>query len=483
MEIWKLTAREAVKGLRNKEISPLELVDAAEARIRAVDGMVNALPTLCLERARAHARRLMEQGPPENPGPGYLYGLPIAVKDLTKVKGVRSTEGSLVFADRVPDRSDILVERLEENGALVIGKSNTPEFGAGGTTVNDVFGMTLNPWNTRYTCGGSSGGSAVSLATGQVWLATGTDLGGSLRLPASFCGVVGFRPSPGRVAHGPTALPFGVLDVDGPMARNVGDAALLLDAMAGSHPEDPISMPAPAESFQSFAANTKAPKLVAWSPDLGIAPVDREVRAICEKAAYTFHNMGVRVDAACPDLSDADKTFQALRAVQRAASSAQLLAEHRGQLSPEVIFYAEKALGLTGREIVAAEVCRGEIYQRMVRFFQDYDLLICPTVMVSPFDAKLREVREVEGVTFDDYFAWLRLTFAITATSCPAMSVPCGFTAAGLPVGIQIIGPPRGEARVISGAALFEAEHPYAGMLPITPRDDKGQKRVSISPA
>jgi amidase len=469
-QLWQLTAREAVDLLRRKEVSPLEIVDAAADRIEAVDGSVNALPTRCLDRARDHARRLTETGPPRDPSPGYLYGLPVAIKDLTKVAGVRSTEGSRVFADRIPERSDIVVEHLEENGAIVMAKSNTPEFGAGGTTVNDVFGATVNPWDTRYTCGGSSGGSAVALATGQVWLATGTDLGGSLRLPASFCGVVGLRPSPGRVAHGPVALPFGVLDVDGPMARNVGDLALLLDAMSGSHPEDPISLPAPATPFRLAAENPVSPRRVAWSPDLGIAPVDREVQALCAKAALTFDGPGCRVEEACPDLGDADGIFQVLRAVQRAGNTMELLAAHREKLSPEVVFYAEKALGLTASQIVTAEVARGALYGRVVKFFEKYDLLVCPAVMVPPFSANMREVREVAGVKLDDYFAWLRLTFSITATSCPAICVPCGFTGTGLPVGLQIIGQPRGEAGLLSAAALFESRHPYAGMLPIDPR-------------
>jgi amidase len=411
----------------------------------------------------------MASGGAPDAGPGHLHGLPIAVKDLNAVEGVRWTDGSRVFADRIAERSDIMVETLEENGALVIAKSNTPEFGAGGTTVNDVFGSTLNPWNTRYTCGGSSGGSAVALATGEVWLATGNDLGGSLRLPASFCSVIGLRPSPGRVAHGPEKLPFGTLNVDGPMARNVGDIALMLDAMAGQHPEDPISLPRPERSFLSAVNEPILPRRIAWSPDLGIAPVDPEVRAICTRAVATFERLGVVVEEARPNLSEADATFQTLRAVQRAGGTADLLRDHRKALSPEVVFYAEKALGLTTREIVAAELQRGALYQRMAAFFTRYDLLVTPAVMTPPFDARERHVMEVDGVHFTDYFTWLRLTFTITATSCPAMSVPCGFTAQGLPVGLQIVAPSRAEAALLSAAALFEEEQPYAAMLPIDP--------------
>ena len=224
-ELWRLTAREITAMLRRREVSPLDLIAAAEARIAAVDPLVNALPIRCFDRARAKASRIMDAGAGRNDDAGYLHGLPIVIKDLTAVEGVRWTEGSSVFADRVADHSDIVVETLEANGAIVIAKSNTPEFGAGGNTVNGVFGATLNPWDTRLTSGGSSGGSAAALAAGEAWLATGTDMAGSIRYPAAFCSVVGLRPSPGRVAHGPRNLCFGTFNVDGPMARNVADVA------------------------------------------------------------------------------------------------------------------------------------------------------------------------------------------------------------------------------------------------------------------
>ena len=244
--------------LRQGEVSPLDLIDAALARIAATDGVLNALPTLCADRARDRARRLTASASAVAPGPGWLGGLPLAVKDLNDVAGVRTTQGSPIYADNVPARSDIMVERLEANGGVVLAKSNTPEFGAGANTFNAVFGETLNPWNPRLTVGGSSGGSAAALAAGQVWLATGSDLGGSLRTPASFCSVVGLRPSPGRVAHGPSTRPFGTLSVEGPMGRTVGDVALMLDAMVTRHPEDPLSLELPREPFQVAAAGAAA---------------------------------------------------------------------------------------------------------------------------------------------------------------------------------------------------------------------------------
>lgn len=240
--LLKITACEAVNLLKNKKVSPLELIEAALRRIEKFDNLINAVPTMCVDRAKKKAADLMEQ-PLSEPPPHYLYGLPVLIKDLTEVKGVRTTFGSTIFSDNVPAFSNYLVETLEQNGAIVLGKTNTPEFGAGGNTFNDVFGATLNPWNTQLTSGGSSGGAAAALAAGEIWLATGNDLAGSLRTPASFCSVVGFRPSPGRVAAGPKPVLFDPMGIEGPMARNVKDSALMLDAMVGQHPGDPLSLP------------------------------------------------------------------------------------------------------------------------------------------------------------------------------------------------------------------------------------------------
>ena len=464
--LHRLTARQAVDLLRRRKVSPLELIDAAEQRIHEVEGALNAVPTLCFARARSHAKQIMTVS---NTSAAYLFGLPIVVKDLTAVADVRWTEGSLVFADRVAARSDIMVERLETNGAIVIGKSNTPEFGAGGNTVNEVFGYTLNPWDTQCTSGGSSGGSAAAVAAGEAWLATGTDMAGSIRLPASFCSIVGLRPSPGRVAHGPVPMPFGFFDVDGPLARNVGDVALMLDAMVGHHPEDPISLPAPAVPFIRAIDEPVVPRHVAWSPDLGIAPLHPEVRAICERAVKHIAGIGVRVDEIDPNMGEAEQCFQVFRNMQRVGGTMELLEKHRDKLSQEIIHYATAGLSLTARDIAHADLARAALYRRMVELFKTFDLLVTPTVIVPPFDVRQRHVMEVEGVTMPDFFAWLRLTLAITVTSCPALSLPCGFTTLGLPVGLQLIGKPRGEAALLAAASLFEAQFPCAAMLPIDP--------------
>ncbi|MGN6116277.1 MAG: amidase, partial [Nitrobacter sp.] len=289
-ELIKATACAVVDKLNSGQVSPLDLLDVLEKRIAEVDGAVNALPTLCFDRARKNAKELMKKPAGER---GLLAGLPVPIKDLTNVAGVLTTQGSPIYKDTVPAQSDILVERLESNGAVIYAKSNTPEFGAGANTFNEVFGPTLNPWDTTRSAAGSSGGAAAALASGTAWLAHGSDMGGSLRNPASFCGIVGMRPSIGRVAHTPAAKIDRNLGVQGPMARNIEDLALMLDAMSGEHRADPLSLPKLPTSFLSAARSGKKPKRVAYSPDLGITPVDPEVKEITRKAAMRFADAGV----------------------------------------------------------------------------------------------------------------------------------------------------------------------------------------------
>jgi amidase len=467
-DLVKMTATEVVGLLKDGKVSPRELLDASEARIQETDGIVNAIPTLCFDRARAHAEKLERENPADRPDP-HLHGLPIAIKDLTPVKDVRFTSGSPIFADRVAGFSDALVERLEDRGGIVVGKSNTPEFGAGGQTFNEVFGTTKNPWNTERTPGGSSGGAAVSLATGQVWLAQGSDLGGSLRTPASFTGVVGLRPSPKRVAHGPLQLPFATYSVEGPMARNVSDAALFLDMMAGSHILDPGSLPAPEVSYVDSLKDIPKFGRIAYSPDLGQCPVDPEVADICAKAAEDFARYCDGVEEACPDLHDAEEIFQTLRAQLFIANHAPLLEQYRDQLKPEVIWNIEKGAKLNANDIGAAQRAQGNLYQRVVKFFSEYDFLITPASIVPAYPHKHRYVEEVNGVKFDNYMSWLALPSMLTVTNCPVISIPCGFTKSGLPVGLQIMGPNAREDRVLQAAYAFERDHDYAARVPIDP--------------
>lgn len=469
-DLTRLSACEVVDLLSRGDVTPFDLLDAAEQRIEETDGVLNALPTLCFDRARKHAERLAK-AQSKGGQPGFLHGLPIAVKDLSDVAGVRTTYGSQAFADYVPERSDYMVERLEANGALVVAKSNTPEFGAGSQTFNEVFGTTTNPWNTALTPGGSSGGSAAALAGGQVWLATGSDHGGSIRIPTSFTSTVGLRPGPGVVPHGPTRLPFNTLAMNGPMARTVADTALMLDAMSGLDHRDPLTRPAPATPYREAVARAIAPKRVAFSPDLGIAPVEPEVRRICEAGAQRLADAGVIVEEACFDLRDAAEIFQILRAVYFSADRAQFLEKHRDEFKPELVWNIEQGLKVDAEEYTRAERARGALYHRAAEFFQTYDLLLCPAVVAPPFDHRQRYLEEVAGVKFDTYFGWLIMAFAITLTACPSMSVPCGFTDDGRPVGLQMVAPMGHESELLSAAAVFEQLSGLKDRVPLDPRE------------
>ena len=470
-ELSRLSAREVVGLLRAGEVSPLELIDVAAARIAATDGALNALPTLCLDRARDHARRLLAGGRPANAGPGWLGGLPIVVKDLNDVAGVRTTYGSPLFAAHVPDGSDAMVETLEGNGALVIAKSNTPEFGHGANTFNEVFGATRNPWNTALTCGGSSGGSAVAVASGQAWLATGSDLGCSLRTPAAFCSVVGLRPSPGRVARSRTRLAFDDLWVQGPMARNVGDVALMLDAMSGAHPADPLALPAPASPFEASLATPPAPLRIAWSLDLdGVTRVAREVAEVCTDAVRRLAGPLVRVEETCPDFSDAADIFRTLRARQFVGDLGDVIDRHRDSVRPEVVWNLEQGRKLDADTLARAERGRSRLYARVSEFLGEFDLLLTPATVVAPFDVSIRAITEVDGHRFDSYFDWYAIAYVITLTSLPALSLPCGFTADGRPVALQVVGRPRGEAALLAHAARFERILGVADRVPLEPR-------------
>ncbi|MBL8789235.1 MAG: amidase [Rhizobiales bacterium] len=466
-DLTRLTAIEVTDLLRIGAISPLDCLDALEKRIAAVNAPVNALVTLCFERARDHARRLMELPVHER---GRLSGLPVPIKDLVDVAGVRSTQGSPIFKDVVPRSSDIMVRHLEGEGGVVYAMSNTPEFGAGAHTFNEVFGITRNPWDTRLSASGSSGGAAAALATGMAWVAHGSDLGGSLRNPASFCGVTGMRPSPGRIAASVYSKIDGTLGVEGPMARNVADLALLFDAMVGTEAGDPLSLPREDVSYLAATRSGWKPKKVAVSRDLGISPVDAEVADLVLAAARKLERDGVIVEEAHPDLADAMNCFQVLRAIGYATGMRQLLIDHRDKLKPEVIWNIEKGLKLTGEDIARAEAQRGTLFRRMHEFLDDYDLLLCPATIVPPFPVEQRYPTHCNGTEFTSYIDWLLIVGTITLCACPAISIPCGFTSGKLPVGLQIVAPNRGEAKLLAGAAFVEKTLGLGAITPIDPR-------------
>lgn len=460
-DLWKKTATEVVALLKAGAVSPADLLDILHARIEAVDGTVNALPTLCRDRAEAAAGRADRDS--------LLAGLPVAIKDLAPVKGVRTTFGSPIFADNVPDHSDYVVERLEERGGVVYAKSNTPEFGAGANTFNPVFGVTRNPWDTRMSAAGSSGGAAVALATGTAWLAHGSDLGGSLRTPAGFNAVVGLRPSPGLVPSGPDLLTFQDLAVEGPMGRTVADVALMLDAMAGADPRDPRSFAPPVSSHVEALRDPPASLRIAWSPDLGVTVVDREIQAVCADAAAGFSALGAAVEEACPDFAGAYDCFQTLRAAFFAGRAAPLLEAHRDKLKPDVVWNIEKGLALTADDIGRAERERTALYHRVAAFMADYDILACPVMQARPYPVEQTYVEEIDGRKMASYIDWIAITFSVTLTGLPVVSLPCGFTQDGLPVGLQLVGRHRGEAALLAAAAQLEDLLGIASRVPIDP--------------
>jgi amidase len=466
-DVIMMEAVEIVDLLSTGQLSPHDLLDALEARIALVDPKINALPTHCFERARAHADRLL-QLPLSERGP--LAGLPLPIKDLTDVAGVRSTQGSTIFAHHIPQQSDLLVEHLEAQGGIVYAKSNTPEFGAGANTFNEVFGATLNPRDQRLSVAGSSGGAAAALATGMAWVAHGSDFGGSLRNPASFCNIVGFRPTPGRVARTPGAKIDNLLNVEGPMARTVSDCALLFDAMCGADSRDRVSREGPgAGAWLAAARSNWRPLRVAYSADLGITPVDPEVAALTKKAALRLAEIGVIVEEAHPDFSEAHECFGTLRAYTFAASKAGLLATHREQLKPELVWNIEKGLALSSAELIRAEQQRARMCRSVDDFFMRYDLLLCPATIVPPYPVVDRFVDSCNGVKFSNYIEWLAIAYAISIVACPAMSLPCGFTSKGLPVGLQIVGRSGDDGRVFAGGRLLEELLQMNTGVPILP--------------
>lgn len=471
-DLIRMTATEAVRHLRAGEISPLDLIDAAEARISAVEPAVNALPTLCLDRAREHARALMngQRREAENE-PGWLAGLPVSIKDLTDVAGVRTTYGSPIFRDHVPTKSHPLVERIERKGGIVLAKSNTPEFGAGGSTFNEVFGRTRNPWNTSLTCGGSTGGGAVSVATGEVWLAHGSDHGGSLRRPGTYCSVVGLRPSPGRVTRGTSNNLFSPLSVQGPMARNIPDLALFLDTMAGLCPLDPLTLEAPATPFSQAVAQARPPRRVAFTPNYnGQVPVDRETREICERAVLRLEALGCVVEEFAPDLGALEEAFMILRSQHFVVDRELQMQTHRDLLKPDIVWNTEKGLAQTPSQLAWADRERAAFYRRYTAMFDQFDIFVTPSAATPAFDVNLRHPETVDGQALTNYMAASTLNAAITMTGCPAVAVPAGFDQWGRPVGLQISAGPRSEAMILSAAALLEQLLGLNNLLPVDPK-------------
>ena len=450
-------ARTLCALLRSGQLSARELMAACLQRIERLNPTLNAIvdrldEAECLRLADQADRALVRRGPL-----GSLHGLPWAFKDLEPAIGFRCTMGSPIYRDHMPAADSLLVARLRRAGVLPIGKTNVPELGMGSQTYNRVYGTTLNPWNLTKTAGGSSGGAAAAVACGMLPAADGSDLGGSLRNPASFNAVVGLRPSVGLVPAGPTPLPFLGLAVKGPIGRSVSDIAFLLSVMAGPDPADFACYPSDPAVFSAALERDVRGTRIAWCPDLGGLPLDRQVRAVLESGRATFESLGCEVEALAPDLADADQIFLTLRAWRSWVHHGPLLAAHRADLKPEALEEIERGGRLSAGQISAALLRHAELLERVRRFQQSHPFIACAVSQVPPFDATLHWPTAIEGVGMEHYVAWMKSAYWISATFCPAISVPAGFTAEGLPVGIQLVGRYREDLALLQLARAFEA--------------------------
>jgi amidase len=454
-DICQLSAVELARLIRAKQLSAREVVHAHLTQIEHVNPSVNAIVTLVADRAIERAG-LADEELAHGRDIGPLHGLPIAHKDLQPTNGIRTTFGSPIFKDFVPSEDSLIVERLRQAGAIVVGKTNTPEFGAGSQTFNPVFGSTLNPYDRGKTCGGSSGGAAVALATGMLPIADGSDMGGSLRNPASFCNVVGLRPSPGRVPSWPTDTAWSTLSVVGPMARSVADVALMLSAIAGPDPRSPIALADPGSRFAAPLDRDFNGVRVAWWKNLGGVPVDRRVREAVDAQRRAFESLGCIVEEAEPDFADFDAVFKILRALAFLAELAPRVAGRRDLVKETVLWEIDRGERLTATEIAGAETRRTGLYHRMRQFMDRYEFFVLPVAQVPPFDVGQPYVTEIDGVAMETYIDWMKSCYYISIVGNPAISVPCGFTPEGLPVGLQIVGRHRDDFALLQMAHAFE---------------------------
>jgi amidase len=452
-ELVSLSAIELASRIKRKQVSAREVIAAHLARIEAVNPKVNAIVTLVGERAMADAARadeLQARGGPLGP----LHGLPVAHKDLVDTAGIRTTRGSPFYRDHVPATDALIVTRIRAAGAVTVGKTNTPEFGAGSQTFNTVFGATRNPYDLGKTCGGSSGGAAVALACGMLPIADGSDTGGSLRNPAAFCNVVGLRPSPGRVPS--TSGSWQPLSVSGPMARSVGDVALFLSSIAGPDPRSPLSIQEDGARFRAPLARSFKGVRVAWWRGLGGIPFEPDVRRVVDASRRVFENLGCVVEEAEPDFAGVDEAFPALRYASNYPQYAPLVAQKPEWVKDTIKFEVAQAERITGADIGRALARQARMYEQSRQFFEKYDYFILPVTQVEPFDVTVPYPARIAGTPMTNYVDWMRSCWYVTFMSNPAISVPGGFTASGLPVGVQIVGRHRDEWSVLQLAHAFE---------------------------
>jgi len=450
--------------LARRDISARELLHAYLSRIERINPVVNAIVTMDVEGAIAQAQAAddsLARG--ETTGP--LHGLVVAQKDLLPTKGMRTTFGSPLFKDFVPKEDAAIAARMRAAGAIRLGKTNVPEMGAGSHTFNPIFGATHNPYDTGRSAGGSSGGAASALASGLLSLADGSDLGGSLRNPASFCNVVGLRSSAGRISRAPLLTAWMTMSILGPMGRTVADTALLQSVLAGFDPRDPISLPGDGSEYAAIAASVPADNLrgirVGWSRTLGSLPVDPAVTNVLERDGKpVLTSLRAEVRDLEPDLEGAEFGFRTLRAWEMAQNYGHLYRKHRDQLSDNMIVNIEAGLDLTAKDIYNAHTARTRLYNRTIALFDKIDILAAPAVLIPPFPVEWHYPHDVAGQVQDDYLGWMRACWYISATGLPCISVPCGFTDDGLPVGIQFVGRPLGEADLLKFSLAFEQANP-----------------------
>lgn len=466
-DISSLSATGLTAAIRRRDISAREALDAHFARIDEVNGQINAVVTEDREGASALAATAdgLSMSGSELP---LLHGLPMAHKDTHNTKGMRTTQGSVVFRDFVPDFDDLIIARLKTAGVVTTGKTNVPEFAAGSHTFNELFGTTVNPYDRAVSAGGSSGGAAAAIAARIQPLSDGSDMGGSLRIPASFCNVVGFRPSLGVIPVAPTRNAWAWLSRAGMMARDVEDIALAMAAVAGPDPAVPYSSPVGRGAFRKPLRRDLTGLRIAWSPDFGLGvPVEKEVLRVLEGQLQVFEDLGATVEEAAPDLREADQVFSTTRAFDFALGLGDLVAKHLDVVKPEVSWNVERGRALTGQDLVSAALARTRLDSDVRRFFDRYDIFASPTAQLLPFDAAKRYPTSINDTQFETYLDWMRSACLISATGIPAISVPAGFSDGGLPVGLQLSMKHGRDFELLQVAYAFEQATGHARREPV----------------
>lgn len=461
-----MTAQQLALAIKQRKISSVEVMEAFLTQINKTNPEVNAIVSMQEEAALAQAKEA-DQKIARGEAVGPFHGLPIAIKDTHNAKGFPTTSGSLALQDNIAEQDDLVVERIKNAGAIVLGKTNVPEFAAGAHTFNEVFGTTRNPYNLNYTAGGSSGGAAAAVTSGMIPFADGSDMGGSLRFPAAFNNVVGLRPSPGRVPTYPKPALYSTLGVQGPITRNTTDAFFMMSVLSGPDNRSPLSIEEPGSRFLESFEHSISGKRVAYSTDLGgLFPVDPEVKTIFEQQIKVFEDLGCKVEMDFPDLTEAEEVFQVLRAWEFEMSYREIFNTFQNLLKPSFVWNFKKGQELSGPDIGKAEQLRNLLYHRMRTFFEKYDILLLPVSQVPPFEAELEYPPNINGTPMETYLDWMRSCYYISTVGNPALSVPGGFTKNGLPLGIQIIGPHQADFEVLQVGHAFEQATQYGEKRP-----------------